>query len=752
MQRMSLLMPSWDRTRSVDGKGNGGALSRVFGWADKTGASRRSTVAPSLGTVSETGNSTQQPPKQSKFGRETYWPSSIEKECEKAARILKSFCTDGFISYEPQDDAMPATPTTTTPPTPPPTTTRARSSTGTQIMKKIPSRIVQNAVGLAIFSCMRSGLWMSGSGGSGILIARKADGTWSTPSGILLHTSALGFVVGVDIYDCVLVINSVPALEMFTRARVTLGTGVPLTVGPVAPMGLLENDSSRWRDLDNTVLTYLKARGQHRAVNLDGSLVTERGNENEKFYGSAVDILDVLAGNVRKSVPEIAPLFEAIKAAEGRSDFDIDIMQSLAQQPAPGDATIETPAGTPVSPTKSTFGLPSADDPDPFGVIALEMAGLEIREAGNKNRPVSSQIDYSPSPTSPMFSNFNRQSVETCLSHSNRGSYMSNRTQATTVTDAFTQTDVGESTSPSPCLPKEGDDKAASSPEIAAVIPEPEEIDYTKIDLSALAGLNRQSLDASPVMPTPPAPAVVTVISRSQTPAPGAQGARQEPTCDGPSTHDEPASAPISDDEEDRDGDADDEDDEDDDEDEPIIFEVATAAQPARTAIMATQVTQVIQAKGALVTIPKRLAPALPERNPARRSRASRSDYSGDVSALQSPTRPSFDSSVKDEDRSPSPAAEAPHNDGVMESTPAVAQPHHRTTSSVYTAGHEMLAAPTTPLPMECSSADEESVREPQTPRLVDDIRPGRHQDANGTQNDMTLKPNNFNSATIEVV
>lgn len=618
-------------------------------------------------------------------------------------------------------------------------------------MKKIPSRIVQNAVGLAIFSCMRSGLWMSGSGGSGILIARKADGTWSTPSGILLHTAALGFVIGVDIYDCVLVINSVPALEMFTRARVALGADVPLTVGPVAPMGLLENDSSRWRDLDNTVLTYLKARGQHRAVKLDGSLVTERGNENEKFYGCSVEVLDVLAGNVRKSVPEIAPLFEAIKAAEGRSDFDIGIMQGLARQPAPGDATIESRAGTPVSPTRSTFGLPSADDPDPFGVIALEMAGLEIREAGNKKRPVSSQMDYSPSPTSPLFSNFNRQSVDTCLSHSNRGSYMSNRTQATTMTDAFTQTDVGESASPSPCLAHEGDDKAAASPETAAVVPEPEEIDYTKVDLSPLEGLNRRSLDATPVIPAPPAPSVVTVVSRSQPPAPKAEEVGQESIDDASAVHDEPMSAPVSDDEEDRDGDADDEDD--DDEDEPIIFEVATAAQPTRTAIMATQVTQVIQAKGALVTIPKRLAPALPERNPARRSRASRSDYSGDVSALQSPARLSFDSSMQPEDQSPNPATETRLEQGTTETTPAATQSHHRTSSSVYTAGPEMLAASATPLPMECSSADDdESVREPQTPRLGDDIRPDRHQDTNGTQNDMTLKPHNFNSAAIEVV
>ncbi|CRK42004.1 hypothetical protein BN1723_018951, partial [Verticillium longisporum] len=64
----------------------------------------------------------------------------------------------------------------------------AEPQTPIQVFQKIPTRIIQNAAGIAIFTCMRSGLWMTGSGGSGILIARKADGTWSPPSGILLHT------------------------------------------------------------------------------------------------------------------------------------------------------------------------------------------------------------------------------------------------------------------------------------------------------------------------------------------------------------------------------------------------------------------------------------------------------------------------------------------------------------------------------------------------------------------------------------
>jgi lipid-binding SYLF domain-containing protein len=472
---------------------------------------------------------------------------------------------------------------------------------------------------------MRSGLWMSGSGGSGILIARKADGTWSPPSGIMLHTAALGFVMGVDIYDCVLVINSVPALEVFMGPRTTLGSDVNLTVGPLVKAGLLENDI-RWKELEGTVLTYVKARGQHQHVPLDGSLVTERGNENAHFYSSNVTVLDILAGNIHKSIPETRPIFEVIKAAEGRTDFDTALMEVLSRQPAPGDAVIDSPTVAPLEPPKSPFGVPNVDDPDPFGVIALEMAGLEIREAGSRQRPTSSQFEYHPAPTSPLFNTFNRQSVDTFLSRSNRGSVMSSKSQGTQTDQVITpETALSRNTS------DDGQQEVAQE-KLPTVI-EPEEVDYTKIDISSIAHLRRKSSVRAPatVKIQPPSPAQ----SKPETLEHGSEtdGERKS----------------VSNYTEDDNADADDEDEDEVDEsldegDETVVYEIATAAPPTRTAILSTQVTQVIHAKGALVTIPKRIPPPLPARSPARTSRASKSEF-GDVSSLRSPLRTSFQSS-----------------------------------------------------------------------------------------------------------
>ncbi len=115
-----------------------------------------------------------------KVGAEAFWPTTLDKESDKAARILKTFVKDGFYAeeeFQPQDGPKQKQ----------------------KVVKKIPIDVIKNAKGLAIFTTMRTGLWVSGAGGSGVLIARKDDGTWSPPSGILLHTAGLGFLVGIDI-------------------------------------------------------------------------------------------------------------------------------------------------------------------------------------------------------------------------------------------------------------------------------------------------------------------------------------------------------------------------------------------------------------------------------------------------------------------------------------------------------------------------------------------------------------------------
>lgn len=395
---------NWDKTRTGAKKGFDVAWSAL----DKLGA-----------PVNKLTN---------KIGSEAFWPTTLDKESDKAARILRSFCKDGFYAHIDAQQAEQAERVGE----------QVSGPKGKQkVLKKIPSEVIRKAKGLAIFTTMRTGLWVSGAGGSGVLVARNPEtGEWSPPSGIMLHTAGLGFLVGVDIYDCVVVINTYEALHQFTKLRCTLGGEVSVVAGPVGMGGMLESDV---RKAKAPVWTYLKSRGFYAGVQVDGSIVIERTDENERFYGEKLSARQISEGKVRHPPLSITMLMETLKAAQGDKNVD----ESALPKPGmtPGDAEIATDEDK-----SASFGIPSEEDPDPFGVKALESQGLEIREAGTQMRPSVEAFKFQPSPTSPIFSTFShRRSIDSRRS-STRMSRVSTVSYSTV--DHATQTDELELKSP----------------------------------------------------------------------------------------------------------------------------------------------------------------------------------------------------------------------------------------------------------------------------------------------------------------
>jgi hypothetical protein len=211
----------------------------------------------------------------------------------------------------------------------------------------------------------------------------------------MLHTAGLGFLAGIDIYDCVVVINTQQALDAFTKIRCTLGGEVSAVAGPVGIGGVLETEVHKRQA---PVFTYMKSRGLYAGVQVDGTIIIERTDENERFYGERIGVGDILRGKTRHPPYEIRRLHETIKAAQGDSDFDESMIPS---EPPPADYEIEAS-------DDKTFGVPDKEDPDPYGVLALQEAGLDIKEAGTHKRPTSEQFEFNPSPTSPIYSTFRR--------------------------------------------------------------------------------------------------------------------------------------------------------------------------------------------------------------------------------------------------------------------------------------------------------------------------------------------------------
>ncbi|KAL6693433.1 hypothetical protein J3F84DRAFT_380810 [Trichoderma pleuroticola] len=301
-----------------------------------------------------------------KLGSQSFLPETLDKECEKAATISKVYLEKGVYA----DPAATSVPTSTDP--------NARESTDrvidptkekpkNRVIVTIPPKIISKAVGLAIFTTLRAGFQISGATGSGILIARLPDGSWSPPSGIQLHSVGGGFQIGLDIYDCVCVINNREALAAFTNTRVSLGSDLAVVAGPYGAGAAVEfgtsldakttrddgrppssqgqgqdqqsqqqqqslqppeaaDKKSHRRSLSASatkpVFSYVKSRGFYAGIRVDGTVVAERKDANAAFYGQTVSVDQILKGQVpSQGPPEMWPagaqtLFSVLRGAE----------------------------------------------------------------------------------------------------------------------------------------------------------------------------------------------------------------------------------------------------------------------------------------------------------------------------------------------------------------------------------------------------------------------------------------------------
>ncbi|KAJ5956047.1 hypothetical protein N7501_010326 [Penicillium viridicatum] len=199
------------------------------------------------------------------FGINNPLPASMSSECKKAAKILTSF-VDPRQSFGPD--------------------------------KVIPPEILANAKGLAVLTVLKAGFLGSGRFGSGIVVARLADGSWSAPSAIATAGAGIGGQIGFELTDFVFILNDAAAVRTFSQVgTLTLGGNVSLAAGPIGRNAEAAGAASTKGVA--AVFSYSKTKGLFAGVSLEGSMLVERKDANEKLYRSRVSANQLLTGTVR---------------------------------------------------------------------------------------------------------------------------------------------------------------------------------------------------------------------------------------------------------------------------------------------------------------------------------------------------------------------------------------------------------------------------------------------------------------------
>jgi lipid-binding SYLF domain-containing protein len=193
---------------------------------------------------------------------------------------------------------------------------------------RVPDWLLQRAEGIAVLpEVIKAGAFVGGRGGTGVLLVRHPDGSWSNPLFIGLGAGSVGWQFGVQAADVVLVFTTRRSVEGITDGKITLGADAAAVAGPVGRSASAATSVT----LDAEVYSYSRAKGLFAGLSLEGAVLFIRNRANERFYGKR----SVAASDI---ISEQAPLAPAPAPAL------IEEVRRITSAPQPGEASASTEA------------------------------------------------------------------------------------------------------------------------------------------------------------------------------------------------------------------------------------------------------------------------------------------------------------------------------------------------------------------------------------------------------------------------
>ncbi|KAF3031278.1 hypothetical protein E8E12_000866 [Didymella heteroderae] len=228
-------------------------------------------------------------------------PSSMRSECRKTGKILASF-VDPRQAFGP-DKIIP-----------PSVLANAKSQPEAPELEARRTAYTDDSAiqGLAILTVFKAGFLGTARFGSGVVVARLADGSWSAPSAIGTIGGGFGGQIGFELTDFVFILNDASAVRTFAQAgSLTLGGNVSIAAGPVGRNA----EAAGVASLKGVagVFSYSKTKGLFAGVSLEGSGLIERRDANEKLYGRRWTARELLSGQVPPP-PAAEPLLRVLNS------------------------------------------------------------------------------------------------------------------------------------------------------------------------------------------------------------------------------------------------------------------------------------------------------------------------------------------------------------------------------------------------------------------------------------------------------
>ncbi len=158
----------------------------------------------------------------------------------------------------------------------------------------IPQDLLDKAECVIIYpSVVKAAFVLGASYGRGAMSCRTGEhftGPWSAPTMMALEGGSIGFQIGGQATDFVLLIMNPRGARAVLSSKVKLGADASAAAGPKGRDASAETDVTMRAE----VLTYSRARGLFAGVSLQGSTVRPDNDANTRVYGKKVEAESII--------------------------------------------------------------------------------------------------------------------------------------------------------------------------------------------------------------------------------------------------------------------------------------------------------------------------------------------------------------------------------------------------------------------------------------------------------------------------
>ena len=184
--------------------------------------------------------------------------------------------------------------------------------------KGIPKSVLDGAKCVIILpSVKKVAIGIGGSYGRGVMSCRTgADykGAWSAPIMMASSGGSIGFQIGGQATDFVIIVMNDGGAKSLLNNKVKLGADASVAAGPVGRTA----EASTNATMQAQMLSYSRSQGVFGGVSLSGSTLRPDGGANENLYGHKVKAEEIIAGKVPMP-PAAQQLIEDLQKSQSAS-------------------------------------------------------------------------------------------------------------------------------------------------------------------------------------------------------------------------------------------------------------------------------------------------------------------------------------------------------------------------------------------------------------------------------------------------